>query len=54
MNNLELGRIAYEAYCEETNWKSAVTGAALPTFHETSEAVQKGWVAVAVAVREVL
>lgn len=44
------GRIAYEAYCEETRWKSAITGADLPPFHATPEAVQNGWIAAAQAV----
>lgn len=47
---LELGRIAYEAYCETTDWKSAVTGAALPQFFDTPEKVQNGWAAAAAAV----
>lgn len=45
-----LARIAYEAYCETTGWKSAVTGADLPSFYETPEAVQNGWEAAAHAV----
>lgn len=45
-----LGRIAYEAYCETTNWKSAVTGADLPEFYSTPDAVQTGWIASAKAV----
>jgi len=48
--DLYLGRIAYEAYCETTNWKSAVTGADLPGFYSTSEAVRTGWIASAKAV----
>jgi hypothetical protein len=46
-----LGRTAYEAYCETTGWKSAVTGAELPKFYAAPEAVQKGWIAAAQAVR---
>lgn len=46
-----LGRIAYEAYCATTGWKSAVTGADLPPFAATPEAVQNGWIAAASAVK---
>lgn len=49
-----LGRIAYEAYCETTGWKSAVTGAGLPKFYSTPEAVRVGWIAAAKAVKEVI
>ena len=45
-----LGRLAYEAYCGTTGWKSAVTGEDLPAFYETPKAVQNGWVAAAQAV----
>ena len=47
-----LGRVAYEAYCETTGWKSAITGADLPPFDKTPEAVQNGWIAAAQAVIE--
>lgn len=40
-----LGRTAYEAYCATTGWKTA-----LPEFHMTPEAVQRGWIAAAAAV----
>ena len=42
-----LGRTAYEAYCETTGWKSAVTGVDLPKFYDTPAAVQAGWIAAA-------
>jgi hypothetical protein len=45
-----LGRIAYEAYCETTGWKSAITGADLPPFIETPTQVQIAWTAAAMAV----
>jgi hypothetical protein len=48
---LELGRLAYEAYCAATDWKSAVTGATLPPFYKTPEAVRIAWVAAAQAVK---
>jgi len=46
-----LGRIAYEAYCEATGWKSAVTGTDLPKFYDAPAAVQIGWIAAAQAVK---
>lgn len=46
-----LGRIAYEAYCEVTGWKSAITDVDLPRFNETPEVVQRAWIAAAAAVR---
>jgi len=42
-----LGRIAYEAYCQTTGWKSAVTGADLPQFNVTSQAIRDAWIAAA-------
>lgn len=45
-----LGKIAYEAYCATTGWKSAITGADLPPFETTPETVQRGWDAAAKAV----
>jgi hypothetical protein len=47
----KFGKMAYEAYCETTNWKSAVTGANLPPFYQTPQAVQEGWIAAAQAVK---
>lgn len=49
-----LGRIAYEAYCETTGWKSAITGADLPQFYSTPLAVQTGWIAAAQAVKKIV
>lgn len=46
-----LGRIAYEAYCKTTGWKSAVTGDDLPQFRDVPEAVQNGWIAAAQVVK---
>lgn len=42
----ELARKAYEAYCGQTGWKSAVTGADLPPWDNCPKAVRQGWVAV--------
>lgn len=46
-----LARMAYEAYCEATGWRSAITGQELPPFDKTPDAVQAGWMAAAYAVR---
>jgi hypothetical protein len=51
-SDYSLGRVAYEAYCETTGWKSAISGAALPPFDKTPDAVQKGWIAAANKVKE--
>jgi hypothetical protein len=48
----KFGKLAYEAYCDTTGWKSAITGADLPQFDKTPEAVQVGWIAAAEAVLE--
>jgi hypothetical protein len=45
-----MAKIAYEAYCETTGWKSAISGADLPPFEKTPQAVQTGWIAAAKAV----
>ena len=47
-----LGKLAYEAYCSVTGWKSAVTGADLPSFDKTSPLIQRAWVASAKSVIE--
>jgi len=46
-NFYEIARVAYEAYCNSTGWKSAITGASLPSFENCPEAVKRGWMAVA-------
>lgn len=52
--NERLAKVAYNAYCETTNWKSAITGAQLPEFEKCPEAVKKGWEASAKALKELL
>jgi len=47
-----LDQILYEAYCESTGWKSAVTGAVLPQYDQCPPAVVAGWRAVADAAME--
>lgn len=49
---LFLAGVLYAAYCESTDWKSAVTGADLPKWpdlvkDESKKAVVEGWVSVA-------
>ena len=52
MDLLQLAGALYTAYCEQTNFKSAVTGAPLPTWgemtaDESKSAVVAAWVASA-------
>ncbi len=51
--DVRLGRIAYEAYCDSTEWKSAITGQPLPIFEQSPEPVRRAWIAAAAAVRHV-
>jgi hypothetical protein len=45
-----LGQVAYNAYCQTTEWHSAVTGAPLPLWHDVNPLVRKAWEAAALAV----
>lgn len=47
-----LGRIAYEAYCAKTSWRSLVSGAALPQWEDLKPEIQEAWDVAAEAVRE--
>lgn len=38
-----LHEVAYDSYCEATDYKSAVTGDPLPEFDQTNEKVQTAW-----------
>ncbi len=55
--NMEsMGKIAYEAYCENTGWKSLVSGSQLsgsqlPPWCDLSLAIQSAWEAAANAVQ---
>lgn len=49
-NNMELAKIAYEAYCAVRNWKS-VKGETLPHFHQQDPALQEAWASAAAAVK---
>jgi hypothetical protein len=52
--NKRLAEVAYNAYCETTGWKSAITGAYLPPFDKVPDKVRDGWVASALAVARVI
>lgn len=45
------GQLAYEAYCETTGWKSAVSGAPLPQWTEVKPEIVKAWENAALATR---
>ena len=47
---LSLGNIAYNAYCESTNWKSVYTGADLPQYDQQRPEVIQAWENSALAV----
>lgn len=42
-SQLSLGKEAYEAYCNATNWKSLVSGADLPPWDNLSEPIRSAW-----------
>lgn len=48
---VELGRIAYDAYCDARDWKS-VSGHPLPKFENQSQELISAWCHAALAVRE--
>lgn len=45
-----LGKVAYEAYCERTGGRSAVTGERLPEWEQVQPVVQDAWDAAGRAV----
>jgi hypothetical protein len=47
----ELGKMAYETYCEKQQWKS-FTGDALPHWEEVRLDIKLAWIASAIAVVE--
>lgn len=51
---LSLGNIAYNAYCESTNWKSVYTGADLPQYDQQRPEVIQAWENSALAVAGVI
>lgn len=46
----DIGKIAYDAYCEATGWKSLVSGADLPQWNEVRPEIQAAWRAAGNAV----
>lgn len=46
----ELGRVAYEAYCQSVGGKSPITGDTLPPFEVLTFQVSVAWIAAARAV----
>lgn len=57
MEQKSLGQIAYEAYCDTTEWKSLISGAALPPWEGVKSEIKKAWenagIAVEVALAEI-
>lgn len=51
---LSLGNIAYNAYCESTNWKSVYTGADLPQYDQQRPEVIQAWENSALAIASTL
>lgn len=47
-----LGQVAYDAYCEKSNWKSLATGADLPQYADTKPEIRDAWEASASAVSD--
>lgn len=46
------GQIAYEAYCQTTDWKSLITGAPLPQWPEVKPEIKAAWENAAAAARK--
>lgn len=47
-----LGQLSYEAYCGQTGWKSAVSGALLPGWENVNPAIRAAWESAGRAVSE--
>lgn len=54
INGRELAEYAYEGYRSETGGKSAVTGAFIPPWHETTDAVRNAWRAATLRLIQVI
>lgn len=50
MEPKSFGQIAYEAYCESTDWKSLISGATLPHWDELKTEIRASWTIAANAV----
>jgi hypothetical protein len=51
---IDLGQVAYEAYCAATGGRSAVTGEPLPTWEDQAPTICAAWERAAEAVRRAL
>jgi hypothetical protein len=51
---IDLGQVAYEAYCEKTGGRSAVTGEPLPTWEDQAPEIRAAWTTAGEAVAHVL
>lgn len=47
-----LGEIAYNSYCEQTDWKSLVSGQELPKFEVLKEEIREAWEASANGIKK--
>ena len=50
MENELYAKIAYEAYCQNSQWKSLVSGAALPVWEKVDPKIKAAWGEAAIAV----
>lgn len=39
----KLGKVAYEAYCQQTGWKSLATGQDLPKWVDLRAEIKEAW-----------
>jgi len=51
---IDIGRVAYDAYCAASDGKSLVSGEALPTWAEQASGIREAWRAAADAVQMVV
>lgn len=51
---IDLGKVAYEAYCQNSGGVSLVSGAKLPVWEELKPEIRSAWDAAAQAVAGVL
>lgn len=49
---MELGQVAYEAYCKSSDGKSLISGAPLPTWDMLKPEIKTAWNAAAEAVKD--
>jgi hypothetical protein len=49
--NKTLGQVAYEAYCETTDWKSLISGSELPKWKDVKPEIKHAWEQSAEAVK---